>query len=299
MGGALGGGDHEAGAPWRRRGALPRCRAERRAAIGAKGGLKNHSGETHDQLCRPWLFVAEGMTMSHEHHHHSEAEHNSPHAGHVNHFEAKNRVSTAGEGVIYTCPMHPQIRQVGPGACPICGMTLEPLVSTAESEPSAELADMTRRFWIGLALTIPVFVLEMGGHFLDLHRFIPPQTSNWLQFALASPVVLWAGWPFFARAGRSLVTRNLNMFTLIAMGTGVAWAVQRRGDIGSFCFPARVPRQRRLGPDLFRGGRGHHRAGAARTGPRIARPRKDGRRDPRAARSRAQDGAADRGRRSG
>ncbi len=175
--------------------------------------------------------------MSHEHHHHSEAEHNSPHAGHVNHFEAKNRVSTAGEGVIYTCPMHPQIRQVGPGACPICGMTLEPLVSTAESEPSAELADMTRRFWIGLALTIPVFVLEMGGHFLDLHRFIPPQTSNWLQFALASPVVLWAGWPFFARAGRSLVTRNLNMFTLIAMGTGVAWAYSVAATLAPFVFP--------------------------------------------------------------
>ncbi len=175
--------------------------------------------------------------MSHQHQEHSEAEHNSPHAGRVNHPEAKNRVSTAGEGVIYTCPMHSQIRQVGPGACPICGMTLEPLVSTAESEPSAELADMTRRFWIGLALTIPVFVLEMGGHFLDLHRFIPPQTSNWLQFALASPVVLWAGWPFFARAGRSLVTRNLNMFTLIAMGTGVAWAYSVAATLAPFVFP--------------------------------------------------------------
>ena len=175
--------------------------------------------------------------MSHEHHHHSEAEHNSPHAGHVNHFEAKKDISTITQGVIYTCPMHPQIRQVGPGACPICGMTLEPLVSTAESEPSAELADMTRRFWIGLALTIPVFVLEMGGHFLDLHRFIPPQTSNWLQFALASPVVLWAGWPFFARAGRSLVTRNLNMFTLIAMGTGVAWAYSVAATLAPFVFP--------------------------------------------------------------
>ena len=237
--------------------------------------------------------------MSHEHHHHSEAEHNSPHAGHVNHFEAKKHISTIAEGVIYTCPMHPQIRQVGPGACPICGMTLEPLVSTAESEPSAELADMTRRFWIGLALTIPVFVLEMGGHFLDLHRFIPPQTSNWLQFALASPSCSGPAGRFSRAPGRSLVTRNLNMFTLIAMGTGVAWAVQRRGDIGSFCFPARVPRQRRLGPDLFRGGRGHHRAGSSRTSPRIARPRKDGRRHSRAARSRAQDGAADRGRRIG
>jgi P-type Cu+ transporter len=176
--------------------------------------------------------------MRHEHQEHSEAEHNSSHAGRVNHPEAKKSISTITEGVIYTCPMHPQIRQVGPGACPICGMTLEPVVSTAQSEPSAELADMTRRFWIGLGLTIPVFVLEMGGHFLNLHQFIPPSTSNWVQFALASPVVLWAGWPFFARGGRSLVTRNLNMFTLIAMGTGVAWLYSVVATLAPFAFPS-------------------------------------------------------------
>ena len=127
------------------------------------------------------------------------------------------------EGAIYTCPMHPQIRQAGPGACPICGMALEPELVTATAEPNAELADMTRRMWIGLALAVPVVVLEMGGHFSGLHRLFSPTTSNWLQLFLATPVVLWAGWPFFERGWQSLVTRNLNMFTLIALGTGVAW----------------------------------------------------------------------------
>ncbi|MEA2935521.1 MAG: P-type Cu+ transporter [Variibacter sp.] len=128
------------------------------------------------------------------------------------------------EGAIYTCPMHPEVRQVGPGACPICGMALEPELVSADTSPNAELADMSRRFWIGLVLTLPVFALEMGGHVVDLHRLIAPRTSAWLQFLFATPVVLWAGWPFFVRGWRSIVTRNLNMFTLIAMGTGVAWA---------------------------------------------------------------------------
>ena len=129
----------------------------------------------------------------------------------------------APEGTIYTCPMHPQIRQVGPGFCPICGMALEPDLVTATSGPNPELADMTRRFWLGLVLTLPVVILEMGGHFANLHMIIGPQWSNWLQFLFATPVVLWAGWPFFVRGWQSLLTRNLNMFTLIAMGTGVAW----------------------------------------------------------------------------
>ncbi len=124
---------------------------------------------------------------------------------------------------IYTCPMHPQIRQVGPGFCPICGMALEPEVVSAEAAPNPELADMTRRFWIGLALALPVLVLEMGGHIADLHIPLGQKWSNWAQFVLATPVVLWAGWPFFARGWQSLLTRSLNMFTLIAMGTGVAW----------------------------------------------------------------------------
>jgi P-type Cu+ transporter len=127
------------------------------------------------------------------------------------------------QGAIYTCPMHPQIRQTGPGACPICGMALEPEIATAASGESAELTDMRRRFWISLALAVPVFALEMGGHVTGAHALLPQSWSNWVQLFLASPVVLWGGWPFFVRAGQSLLTRNLNMFTLIAMGTGVAW----------------------------------------------------------------------------
>ncbi|WP_421996780.1 heavy metal translocating P-type ATPase [Reyranella sp.] len=129
----------------------------------------------------------------------------------------------APPGTIFTCPMHPEIRQVGPGSCPICGMALEPELVTAEAQPNPELDDMRRRLWIGLVLSVPVVVLEMGGHLAGLHTLVPPAVSNWIQFALATPVVLWAGWPFFVRGWQSLRTRHLNMFTLIAMGTGVAW----------------------------------------------------------------------------
>jgi len=128
------------------------------------------------------------------------------------------------DGAIYTCPMHPEIRQIGPGSCPICGMALEPAVVTAESGPNHELIDMTRRLWIGLVLALPVVVLEMGGHLFDLHHLVAPHISAWIQGAFATPVVLWAGWPFFVRGYQSVRTGNLNMFTLIAMGTGVAWA---------------------------------------------------------------------------
>ncbi len=141
-------------------------------------------------------------------------------------------------GAIYTCPMHPEIRQVGPGSCPICGMALEPEMVSADSGPNPELADMTRRLWIGLALTAPVFALEMGGHLFDLHGWIGQQTSNWVQLLLATPVVLWAGWPFFERGWASLKTRNLNMFTLIAMGTGVAWVYSVVGTLMPGLFPA-------------------------------------------------------------
>ena len=127
----------------------------------------------------------------------------------------------APPGTIYTCPMHPEVRQAGPGSCPICGMALEPETVTAESGPNPELADMTRRFWIGLLLTIPVFALEMGGH-LGLIA-VAPRLSAWIQFAFATPVVLWAGWPFFVRGVQSVRNRALNMFTLIAMGTGAAY----------------------------------------------------------------------------
>ena len=139
-------------------------------------------------------------------------------------------------GAIYTCPMHPQIRQVGPGDCPICGMTLEPERISLDDAPDPELADMTRRFWIALALTFPVFVLEMGNHLGQMH-LVPPHWSNWISLVLATPVVLWAGAPFFVRGWRSLVTRNLNMFTLIAMGTGVAWVYSVVGTLAPDLFP--------------------------------------------------------------
>ena len=141
-------------------------------------------------------------------------------------------------GTIYTCPMHPQIRQVGPGACPICGMALEPELVSTESGPNPELADMTRRFWIGLALSLPVVVLEMGGHLVDLHGVLNQSTSNLLQFIFSTPVVLWAGWPFFVRGWQSLVTRNLNMFTLIAMGTGVAFVYSVVATLAPGLFPS-------------------------------------------------------------
>ncbi|HEX5213595.1 MAG TPA: heavy metal translocating P-type ATPase [Pseudolabrys sp.] len=139
------------------------------------------------------------------------------------------------EGAIYTCPMHPEIRQQGPGACPICGMALEPEIPSAETGPNPELADMSKRFWVGLVLTIPVMVLEMSGHF-GLH-FMSPALSNLYQFAFATPVVLWAGWPFFVRGAQSLATRNLNMFTLIAMGTGVAYLYSAVATFAPSIFP--------------------------------------------------------------
>jgi len=142
------------------------------------------------------------------------------------------------EGTIYTCPMHPEIRQVGPGSCPICGMALEPEVASLDAPPNPELADMTRRFWIGLVLSLPAVVLEMGGHLVGGHGWVDPTLSNWIQFAFATPVVLWAGWPFFVRGWQSLKTRNLNMFTLIAMGTGMAYVYSVIGTVAPGIFPA-------------------------------------------------------------
>lgn len=126
----------------------------------------------------------------------------------------------------WTCPMHPDVVRKGPGSCPICGMALEPMDPLAAGEANPELADMTRRFWISLALTLPLIVLETGSHFrgLGLQELVSPSIGRWLQSALATPVLLWGGWPFFERGWASLVNRHLNMFTLIALGTGVAYA---------------------------------------------------------------------------
>ncbi|MGA9868742.1 MAG: copper-translocating P-type ATPase [Acetobacteraceae bacterium] len=146
----------------------------------------------------------------------------------------------AKAGAIHTCPMHPQIRQEGPGNCPICGMALEPLEVLAEAVPNHELADMSRRLWIGLVLTLPVFILEMGSHVpgLGLHEFVPPAASTWIQFVLATPVVLWAGWPFFQRGWASLTSRHLNMFTLIALGAGTAYFYSLVATFAPGAFPA-------------------------------------------------------------
>ncbi|MGI9169758.1 MAG: heavy metal translocating P-type ATPase [Caulobacteraceae bacterium] len=154
--------------------------------------------------------------------------------------EAAAEPPAAAAGAIYTCPMHPQIRQVGPGACPICGMALEPVTVTAEAAPNRELADMTRRFWIGLLLTAPVVILEMGGHIpgLGLHRLIAAGAATWIEFALVTPVVLWAGLPFFQRGWASLVNRSLNMFSLIALGTGAAYGYSLVATFAPGVFPA-------------------------------------------------------------
>jgi Cu+-exporting ATPase len=177
----------------------------------ASGAAKSsgHCGGSHDHSC---------------HHHHD--------------HDTSQPKAAVPEGAIYTCPMHPQIRQAGPGNCPICGMALEPEVASLDAPPNAELADMTRRFWIGLVLSLPAVVLEMGGHLLGGHGWIDQTLSNWIQLVFATPVVLWAGWPFFVRGWQSLLTRNLNMFTLIAMGTGVAYVYSLVGTVAPDIFPA-------------------------------------------------------------
>jgi len=180
--------------------------------------------------------------------------HHLIHAGHAYHFCSAGcrtkfaadparyltlqEPADAPEGAIWTCPMHPEVRQDHPGACPICGMALEPEMVSHDTGPSAELIDMTRRFRIGLALALPVFALEMGGHLFPLvHRLVPMSLSVWIQLALATPVALWAGWPFFERGWASLKSRNLNMFTLIAMGTGVAWLYSVVAVLAPGLFP--------------------------------------------------------------
>ena len=135
----------------------------------------------------------------------------------------------APAGTAYTCPMHPEVRRDGPGSCPRCGMALEPLIATAGEQPNEELVDMTRRLWIGGAFTLPVFALAMIGGVAH---------AAWIEFALATPVVLWAGLPFFARAWTSVVNRSLNMFTLIALGTGASYLYSVAALLAPAAFPA-------------------------------------------------------------
>jgi P-type Cu+ transporter len=185
------------------------------------------------------------------------AENKADHAGHTYYFcsqrclgkftaepqrwlaprRAMGPAEAVPKGTIFTCPMHPEIRQEGPGSCPICGMALEPLEATLDQGPNEELLDMKRRLWIAVALSVPVVILDMGGHFLGLDHLLPHGWMNWILLVLATPVVLWAGWPFFVRGWQSLMTRNLNMFTLIALGTGTAWAYSVVATVAPDLFP--------------------------------------------------------------
>ncbi len=148
--------------------------------------------------------------------------------------------SSRADGVVYTCPMHLEIEQIGPGSCPICGMALEPRDVPAEETENPELIDMTRRFWVGAVLSAPVLVLVMAEHIpgRPLDGLVSERWSIWLQFALATPVVAWGGRPFFERGWASIVSRNLNMFTLIALGTGVAYAYSVIAALAPGLFPA-------------------------------------------------------------
>ncbi|APF03964.1 copper-transporting P-type ATPase [Legionella pneumophila] len=175
--------------------------------------------------------------MKHDHHQghtHTDKEPACFHKEHGLHKRQDTASKTDG-AVIYTCPMHPEIRQSNPGICPICGMTLEPESITTEEGASPEYLDMRWRFWVGLVLTFPIVLLEMGAH--GFGHFLSANISNWVQLLLATPVVLWGGWPFFERGWHSLKTHQLNMFTLIAMGIGVAWAY----SVVAVLFPGIFP----------------------------------------------------------
>lgn len=210
------------------------------------GHAHNHGGATTKVLDPVCGMTVDPATSKHRFEHHGETFHfcsagcRTKFAADPAKYLAKDKAPEpeVPAGTIYTCPMHPEIRQVGPGSCPICGMALEPEVASLETGPNPELADMTRRFWIGGALALPAVVLEMGGHLAGPHNWIEPTWSNWIQLVFATPVVLWAGWPFLVRGWQSLLTRNLNMFTLIAMGTGVAYVYSLIGTIAPQIFPA-------------------------------------------------------------
>ena len=245
-------GDTQSGCGCSAKAAAPAPKPEASSCCGGHG---DHAGHVHhhdhgaaaakvlDPVCG---MTVDPATSKHRFEHHGETFHFCS-AGCRTKFAADPAKYLAKEktpepempaGTIYTCPMHPEIRQVGPGSCPICGMALEPEVASLETGPNPELADMTRRFWIGGALALPAVALEMGGHLAGPHNWVDPTLSNWIQLVFATPVVFWAGWPFLVRGWQSLRTHNLNMFTLIAMGTGVAYAYSLIGTIAPQIFPA-------------------------------------------------------------
>ncbi len=162
--------------------------------------------------------------------------------GHGAHAHSHAAEAPVPPGTKYTCPMHPEIVRDGPGSCPICGMALEPMMPTADDGPNPELVDMTRRLWVAGPLALVLLVLEMSSHFLgiDLLPFVAPRDQQYLQLALAAPAVLWGGWPFFVRGFDSLRSRNLNMFTLIAIGIGTAFAYSVVAVFAPDVFPAEM-----------------------------------------------------------
>jgi len=203
-----------------------------------------HGTRVVDPVCG--MTVDPAVTPHHAHHH--DHEYFFCNAGCRVKFTAapekylQQKVSTtAALGAHWTCPMHPEIVRDAPGPCPICGMALEPLTPAATGS-NPELADMTRRLWIGAALTLPAFVLHMSGYWpgLNPQRVISPNASMWIQLALATPVVWWAGWPFFRRGWASFATRNLNMFSLIALGVGAAYGYSLAATLMPQLFPAEL-----------------------------------------------------------
>ncbi len=178
----------------------------------------------------------------------------------------------ARKNVRYTCPMDPEIVQIGPGICPKCGMALEPMDFIAtlpgEDQPDPEYDSMRRRFWVSAALSLPLLVFSMFGEALGLH--LEPATKNSIELLLASPVVLWCGWPFFQRFWVSLVNRSPNMFTLIGLGTGAAYLYSVAATLFSAILPGVFPRHARRRGCLFRGCCSYYHVGVARSGSGIA-----------------------------
>ncbi|MDB6085366.1 MAG: copper-translocating P-type ATPase [Gammaproteobacteria bacterium] len=157
------------------------------------------------------------------------------------------------QGAVYTCPMHPEVRRTGPGACPKCGMALEPVDVAATEGPDPEALDMTRRFWIGAVLAAPLLVLEMGAHLpvLNLHQWVSARWSLWIEFVLGTPVVWWAGWPFFERAWASVRNRSLNMFSLIALGVGASYSYSLVATFAPGIFPPGLRQEGGLVPVYY------------------------------------------------
>ena len=212
-----------------------------KAAGCCSGGKETDDATVIDPVC--------GMTVDP-----AKTAHHADHAGHAYHFcsagcrtkflanpdaylgDKPKPEPMATPGVMWTCPMHPEIRQEGPGTCPICGMALEPEEPSLDDAPNPELVDFTRRLWVAGALTIPLLVVSMFAEMLGLH-VVSPAASPWVQLALTAPIVLWAGWPFFERGWTSLRTRHLNMFTLIAIGVGAAFLYSLVATLAPGIFP--------------------------------------------------------------